>query len=293
MHNPFLTVVTPTYNRAEMLRDCFESLCRQSDKDFEWIIVDDGSSDNTAELVESFHPSFPLIYRKKENGGKHTALNASHPYIHGQFVLILDSDDYLTDTAVEQIKKGWKDYKSCPEVGIVTFLKGKSEHEPTCEAPEERKVVDIMRYRRVTHFSSDCCEVIRADLFKQFPFPVFENERFLSEGALWNRVSFTHKCVYINWVVYICRYQEGGLTKSGRHLRIRNPQGGMYTANLNMSRKNYLSRRMKNGLLYTCYGFFAKIPVSEMLRRCDSGLLALCCLPFGYLLYRYWNRKYG
>lgn len=290
---PVLSIVTPTYNRAELLPRCFESLCRQTDKDFEWVIVDDGSTDNTQDVVKSFSADFPIVRKVKENGGKHTALNRSHGYLNGKYVVILDSDDYLTDTAVEQIKAAWAQYEDNSEIGIVTLLKGRSEEDPSCKAPDEHTPVDIMRYKRISIHSSDCCEVIRKELFQKYPFPVFPGERFVSEGALWNRVSFTHKCVYVNRVVYIADYLEGGLTKSGRAMRIRNPYGGMYTSNLNMHKKNSFSRRIKNGLLYTCYGFFARLSVKEILTR-DKGnfcIKTMCVLP-GYLLYRYWNKKH-
>lgn len=290
-----LSIVTPTYNRGELLKRCFESLCKQSDMDFEWIVVDDGSTDNTAEVVKQFSSKFPIIYVQKDNGGKHTALNASHEYIHGKYVLILDSDDYLVNTAIEQIKMGWNRFEDNSGIGIVSFLKGTSQNSPSCMAYEydEGKPVDIMRYKRKSIFSNDVCEVIRSEIFKNLPFPVFEGESFISEGALWNRVSFTHKCVYINSVIYIAEYLEGGLTKSGKKMRINNPNGGMYTANLNMNKKNFFKRRIKNGLLYTCYGFFAKKNPIVMARTNDSKLLMWLCLPFGWLLYIYWKKKYS
>ena len=294
MTTPFLSVVTPTYNRSALLKTCFDSLCRQTDLDFEWIVIDDGSTDDTEALVRAFQADFPIYFHKQKNGGKHTALNAAHAYVHGSYVLILDSDDQLVSSAVEQVKSGWTQYQDDPEIGIVTFLKGESEDKPLCMAPDEGVPVDIMRYRRRCFYSSDCCEVIRAELFLQYPFPVFEGERFLAEGALWNRVSFTHQCVYFNKVIYLCEYLEGGLTKSGRGMRIRNPHGGMYHANLNMHSKNFFLRRVKNGLLYVCYGFFAKLSPRQILTRsCDNRGIKLLCLAPGYFMYLVWKKRYG
>lgn len=293
---PYLSIVTPTYNRAALLRRCYMSLYAQTCRDFEWIVVDDGSDDDTEKVMREITDEcelFGISYIKKQNGGKHTALNAAHGSIRGRFVLILDSDDTLTDTAVAQISETWRMYDSNSEVGIVTFLRGRSADDPSCVVSDWNVPVDIMRYKRTCIHSSDCCEVIRTELFKQYPFPVFEGEKFLSEGALWNRVSFCYKCIYINSVVYICEYLEGGLTRSGKPLRIRNPHGGMYTSNLNMSRKNFFMRRVKNGLLYVCYGFFAKQRPKEMASNCCAKTLMWCCLPFGYLLYKLWGHKYG
>ena len=290
--NPIVSIITPAYNRGTLLQNCYESLLRQTNKNFEWIIVDDGSKDDTKEKVTSFYPDFPLQYVYKDNGGKHTALNASHDYIQGKYVLILDSDDYLVDDAIEQVIKGWNTYDMNPEIGMVIWLKGETIDDPSCRAEDENIPVDFMRYRRTIIHSNDCCEVIRSELFKKYPFPVFEGEKFISEGALWNRVSFTHKVIYINSVIYIAHYLEGGLSKSGRPLRIHNPNGGMYTANLNMNKKNYLDRRIKNGLLYTSYGFFAGKSPLQMAENCDSKALMWLCLPGGWALYHYWYKKY-
>lgn len=288
----FLSIITPTYNRANLLSACYASLCQQTDLDFEWIVIDDGSTDDTEAVARNFQTeSFPVFYRKKNNGGKHTALNAAHDLIHGKYVLLLDSDDTLTPDAVASIKMEWGKWENDEAVGIVTFLRGSTVNDPKCIVHDWGKPVDIMRYRRTCIHSNDCCEVIRTELFKKYPFPVFEDERFLAEGALWGRVSHDCKCVYINHVIYLCEYLEGGLTKSGRSLRIRNPLGGMYHANIYMARKNYLSNRVKNGLLYTCYGFFANKTPIEMAKECQAKILMWLCLPFGWALHLIWQRK--
>ena len=289
-----LSIITPTYNRVAYLQHCFDSLQRQTCFDFEWIIVDDGSSDGTQNVVSAFSTDrFPIITIRKENGGKHTALNAAHPYIHGRYVLILDSDDVIVPTAVQEVIDAWMRYEQDPKVGIVTFLKGTDKEHPVCGVPDYSVPVEIMRYRRIRYTRSDCCEVIRSELFKKYPFPVFEGERFLSECALWDRVSFTHQCVYIDSVIYLCEYLEDGLTRSGRRLRMQNPLGGMFTSNLRMDRKNYFSERIKNGLLYTCYGCVAGKSMGQQLRESRFPILALACYPFGYCLSRAWKKKYA
>lgn len=289
-----VSVITPVYNRAELLKKCYNSLVNQTCNDFEWIIVDDGSTDNTLEVAQSFQADFPIKVITKPNGGKHTALNASHPYIHGEFVLMLDSDDMLIPSAVADVIEGWKEYENQEEIGLIAFLRGTDEMHPLCKAydADERKPVDIIRYQRECITSSDACEIIRTDLLKKYPFPVFEGEKFVAEGALWNRVGLTHKCVYINIVIYICHYLEGGLTKSGKPMRVHNPNGGMYVANLGMVKKNFFKSRVKSGMLYTCYGFFAKKSIAEMFRQCCSKALMCCCLPFGFAMYLLWKKKY-
>ena len=286
-----ISIITPTYNRASYLGRCFSSLEKQTCSDFEWIVADDGSTDNTAEVIAAFHPeSFPIQYIQKANGGKHTALNAAHPFIHGKYVLILDSDDYLTESAVQEVLEAWKRFENDQKIGILTFLKGTDTEHPVCTVADYDIPVEIMRYHRIRHLRTDCCEVIRTELFKKYPFPEFEGERFLSESALWDQVSFTHKCVYEPSVIYICEYLEEGLTKSGRKLRLMNPRGGMYTSNLRMDRTNYLKDRVKNGLLYVCYGKAARITYKNMIKKCRSPFLGVICVPFGYALFLHWKK---
>lgn len=293
MNNPFLTVITPTYNRAHLLTACFDSLCRQTDFSFEWIIVDDGSTDNTEQVVERFSTSkFTIKYVKKNNGGKHTALNVSHPYINGKYVLILDSDDTLTVDAVASVKKECLKWFDDKDVGVITFLKINLNGEPLCTVNDYDVPVDLMTCQRNCLIGNDCCEVVRTDLFKKYLFPVFENEYFLAEGVLWAHISYESKCVYINKGIYKCEYLGDGLTKAGRSLRIKNPLGGMCHAKAYMASKNRFKLRIKNSILYSCYGFFAKMTISDMLAKSDYRFLTIICLPLGWFLYLFWSQKY-
>lgn len=294
--SPSLSIITPSYNRGNMLKNCFESLRFQSNYDFEWIVVDDGSMDDTRSVMEYIsneHIPFEIRYIWKENGGKHTALNAAHPYIHGKYVLILDSDDTLTSDAVETVLNGWSKYDANADIGIVIFLKQLSDGTICARGKEEDIVIDVLNQKRICNVASDCCEVIRTELFKKYPFPVFDGERFLAETALWYRAGLDAKCVYINRPIYICEYLEGGLTKSGKKMRIRNCHGGMYTSYLRMNQRCALKERIKAGLLYVCYGCFAKISIAEMLKKAEGcRCWTLMCIIPGTALYFYWKPLY-
>ena len=295
--NAIISIITPTYNRAGTLSNCFQSLLAQTDYRFEWIVIDDGSTDSTKEVMETVQSDitlpFSIIYHQKKNGGKHTALNASHEFITGKYILILDSDDSLTSDAVEKAIKAWDCFDNNQEIGIVIFLKGRDPEHPNCYVEEDGCIVDFISQKRICKESNDACEIIRKELFINNPFPVFPGEKFVSESALWNTVSATHKCVYINHVIYLCEYLEDGLTKAGRSLRIKNPHGGMFTANLNMSKKRRVYERIKNGMLYVCYSRFARISLKAMLHASDYKLLAAICIPPGLLLFLFWREKYN
>ncbi len=289
---PKLTILTPVYNRADFLPRLFACLQKQTSKDFEWIIIDDGSTDNSLKVANSFADErFHIQVLSKPNGGKHTALNYSHAYIHGKFVLILDSDDILVPNAVKIIEEKWKKYQDNFNIGMLIFLKGKDENTPFCIVKKYNQPVDFVSCPRTYILGRDCCEVIRSSLFKQFPFPEFPGEKFIGESALWYRASKIHSCVYINQVVYLCEYLPGGLTLRGRAMRLENPLGGMYVANLKLINKNTLKERLKYGVLYTCYGKFANRTWHEMKKECSYKWIFYITFLGGVFLYFYWKKK--
>lgn len=131
---PLVTVITPTYNRAHTLKKCFDSLVNQTCNDFQWLIIDDGSTDGTEALLDRLKNDarLPFDYVLKENGGKHTALNVSHKYIKGKYVVVLDSDDTFTPDAVATIIGEWQKYDSDKSVNILYFYRKTPQNEFLC-----------------------------------------------------------------------------------------------------------------------------------------------------------------
>lgn len=290
-----LSIITPTHNRAPLLKRCFASLLAQTSRQFEWIIVDDGSTDDTEAAAASFllqAPEMRIHYLRKENGGKHTAMNAAHPLIHGDYVLILDDDDCLIPSAVEEILQAWARYDQ-PRIGVVVFLEGYSETDPFAEGKREGVPFDMFHEHTITRHNRDCCDIYRTEAFLRFPYPVFAGETFLSESILWNKMAPEYQIVYVNKVIYLADYLEDGLTRSGRAMRIRMPRGGMYAANEFLDRRYPLKLRLKNALLYNCYGYFAGVPFREVRDKALSPVTVVLTRPLGWLLYRHWKRQYG
>ena len=283
--NSTLTILTPTYNRAQYLPKCYESLKNQTNFDFEWLIVDDGSTDSTEETVNEWisdiSKCFDIEYVKKPNGGKHTALNYSTDYIRGSIVLILDSDDYLTGDAVDTVLNAWKDYSHDKKICGMSFLRGTSIEEPIARFDKDVVRSNHIDYRINNKINGDCCEIIRTDVLKEFPFPVYEGERFIGENYLWINAALKYDTVYINKIIYICEYLEGGLTKSGRPLRMKNPLGGMTTSKLGMNKRICLKERVKNAILYSCYAFATKMRIIDIIKSSGHPVLAALFLPVG------------
>lgn len=291
-----VTILTPTYNRAQTLPKLIESLCGQTSTNFQWLVIDDGSTDDTDSIFEklkNYDFPFQWEYHKKENGGKHTALNFAHSYIKGEVVLILDSDDYLTVDAVETVEKEWPNYRNRPDICGMSYFKGKKDGSHlSVENAQDVYIDDDIHYRVNQKIKGDRCEVVRTDLLKKYPFPVYPGERFFPEGWFWNTLASNHKTVYRNKTIYICEYLEGGLTKSGRTLRMKCPLGMMDDCRMYLNNRVCVVVRIKEELLYWVYAKCVGYSFGRTLSTSGRPVgMALTALP-GMMLYNYWKRKY-
>lgn len=260
-------MITPTYNRGDKLTKLYNSLCQQTCKDFEWLIIDDGSSDKTCDVVSKFQAdvgaAFDIRYEYQENGGKHRALNRGIELIDSELTFIVDSDDWLTEDAVKTILEFEEKYASRKEADKLcgfSFLRAFSNGKVnTGEFPVDG-AVDTYRQQRINNnLLGDKAEVYYTNILKQFPFEEFEGERFMPEDAVWMKMSGPYNMVHANRIIYYCDYLEGGLTKSGKKMKIHSPYGMMYRSAvyLNDSKVNIKSQ-LKMAVLYDVYSSFAK-----------------------------------
>lgn len=292
-----VTLITPTYNRGTTLQRCWESLRHQNNKNFQWLVIDDGSTDDTRELMMTLKAKthdFEIDYYSKINGGKHTALNFSHSYIKGDVILILDSDDLLTQDAVDTVLYEWKKLVGRPEIGGITFMRSTDGVSPIAKMPKESVLSDHIDFRVNQHISGDCCETLRTSVFKEYMFPEIAGEKFLGEGMLWTTIAFSYKTLYLNKVIYIMpEYRTDGLTQAGRKMRLSSLNGALLNCELHMNKRINLSVGLKNALLKTCYSFFLHKRIKEIINTTQYKILIIISIPAGYLLYLYWHKKYG
>lgn len=235
MKHPFITILTPTYNRASLLPRLFDSLLRQTNKDFEWIVVDDGSTDDTrkvvANLKEKCGGAFPMGYVYKANGGKHMAINIGAERARGELLFIADSDDLLTDDALETVANSWHDISDDKSFAGIAGLDIAMDTREVIGSglPQEHidcNAIDI-RYRH--HVTGDMKEVFRTEVLREFPFPEFAGERFCPEQLVWFRMARRYRLRYINKPIYIADYQPDGITAGITKARMRNPSASMLT----------------------------------------------------------------
>lgn len=249
-----ITILTPTYNRGYILHKAYESLKWQTSKDFEWIVVDDGSSDNTEELVSLWQKEdnrFSIIYHKQKNGGKHRAVNKGVTLANSEYILILDSDDYLTPDALEKIHKWIETIKGIDDICGVVGEKGYENKK--IDNAVSLKYLDITNLERKKYnLQSDKAEIYKTEIMKKFPFPEFEGENFLRESASWDRIAQAgYKLRFFNDVIYICEYIEDGLTKNTTDKTYaKNFNGFLYCTNLYLDTQPFIYRLNKYGHFY-------------------------------------------
>lgn len=289
-----ITILTPTYNRDFTLTNLYKSLLEQTDKRFEWLIVDDGSIDTTKSLVDKFkeEEKMDIKYFYQENGGKHRALNLGIEKAAGELTFIVDSDDVLTENAIEEIYNTWKDVSEKNLCGI-SFLRGFTPEKCIGDEHSSNYVIDdFINMRFNKGIGGDKAEVWVTQKLREIPFPEIEGEKFFGESYVWINLAKNYKMLFVNKIIYITEYLEGGLTKSGRKLRIQCPIGGMINAEQALGKEFNIKDRIKNAMLYVCYGCFAKIKFGNMIRQSSNRLIVIIGIVPGYVIYRYWRHKY-
>ena len=229
---PLISILTPTYNRGKLLLPLYESLKNLTFEDFEWLIVDDGSEDDTEQYALSWiahniqNAEFPIRYIKKSNGGKHTAINRGVREANGELILILDSDDTLPADSLATIAQYYeqcKGYKDCAGVcGLMAHHDGQLIGTGFPKEPMYESALQF-RYAEEGNVTGDLLEVYKTSVMREFPFPEIENEKFCPESLVWNRIANKYKLFCFNKVIYYRDYLEGGLTSKIVRIRMNSP----------------------------------------------------------------------
>lgn len=224
---PGLTIFTPTYNRAYILPQLYASLCRQSSTDFEWLIVDDGSTDNTAGLATQWiaENKIAMRYIRQENGGKHRAINRGIKEARGQLFFIVDSDDCLTDDAVQWINATagsiLADDNFCGISGIRVTPQGDKIGGGADFGTIDCNAIDL----RLKHgIAGDLAEVFKTDVLRKYLFPEIAGEKFCPEALVWNRLARRYNMRFVHHGIYVCEYLPDGLTAKITKLRHQSPK---------------------------------------------------------------------
>ncbi len=290
-----ITVLTPTYNRAHLLERLYSSLIVQTNQEFQWFVMDDGSTDHTGDMVEGFRKEekIKLIYLYQDNGGKHKAINRALKQIDTELVFIVDSDDYLTEDACEIILDYHKKYRENRLLCGYSFLRKYPDGRiNNAKFPKDELLESYIECRINRSIGGDKAEVFSTGCLREFPFPEFPDERFLNEDVVWIQMAGKYRMVHINRAIYIGSYLEDGITRKGKKLKAENPLGGMERGKAMMSPECKLSIRLKGALQYAVFGWFANIKTADLVDNTVNRQLTLLCLPFAYAIYIYYRAHF-
>ncbi|MGL4673150.1 MAG: glycosyltransferase family 2 protein [Cetobacterium sp.] len=287
-----LTVFTPTYNRAYVLNGCYQSLLRQTCQDFIWVIIDDGSTDNTTELVKSWidENKIEIRYYYQENKGMHGAHNKAYEVIDTELNVCIDSDDYMTDNAVEIILNVWEKNKRDDIAGIGAldiYKNGEIIGTKFPEGLKETKYFDIFKIHKV---KGDKKFIYRTELVKQNPYPIFYGEKYVGLDYKYMKLDEDYSLVLINEAVCIVEYLQDGSSLNMFRQYKNNPKGFAFYRIENMKNKRGdLKYRFKESIHYVASSLISKN--TNFFKETPCKMLCVLALPFGYIFYKCISKK--
>lgn len=288
-----VSVITPTYNRKHELERLYNSLCNQNNKNFVWIVVDDGSEDGTVDYLNKIKKNAPFKMKvlSKDNGGKHTALNYGIANIDTELTIIVDSDDILLKNAINDIEEIYTRYCSRKNVACYTFLRIRENGEPIVKLKDYEIVANYIDFRIKGNCPGDMAEVFKTSVLKESPFPEYENERFLSEDICWIEIAKKYDSVYINKAIYECEYLSGGLTANDKPMKFKSPNGSMLRGKRLMYKRCGLRANIKGAIIYNCYKN-VKSDYEVFLDTFYEKMLVFITRPFGLFFYSRWSKSF-
>lgn len=288
-----LTVFTPTYNRAHLLPRLYESLKNQTSKDFIWMIIDDGSIDDTKNLVDHWikESNFEIHYHYKKNGGMHTAHNLAYSLIDTELNVCIDSDDQMPSNAVEIIINIWNKEKNHTKlagiIGLDTDLEGNVLGTPIPKDLKKGNLKDLYKKFGVT---GDKKLVLRSDLTKQYPaYPEYEKEKLVPLGILYLMIGNDYDFIYSNEVLCLVDYQEGGSSNTIQKQYFQSPRGFAYAKQV---QKKY-SHSAKEQITYSIHIGISSLITKDfsLMNQGPKIFLNWLFLPLAYLGFVYLKRK--
>lgn len=282
---PLVGVFTPTFNRAHLLSRCYKSLCAQTSFNFEWYIIDDGSTDNTKSLVDSWEPSnFKISYIYKKNGGLHTGYNVAIDIIDNPLCVCIDSDDCMPPNAIKLVEKLWKSIDTNKYAGIMgldCYFDGS-----VIGDPFPKDISSMYLYEKLIKYkvTGDKKMVYRTDLLKSVaPMPSFDGEKHFNPSYLMYKVDKFAPLYVINECLCLVEYQPNGMSSNIWTQYYHSPKSFAETRRLYLSFPHTsLWFKLRHTIHYCSSSFLAKNP--RYIMESPRKLLTLLCTPPGILL---------
>ncbi len=289
-----LTIFTPTYNRANYLKYNFEALKNQKCKDFVWLIIDDGSTDNTKDIVNSFMMDdcgFEIQYKYKSNGGLHTAYNEAIAIANTELCVCIDSDDRIADNAVEKILKTWEIVKR-KDCGGIVGLDADEDNIPSFTFKEPNKYINLNKYDSTHRWAGDRKLVVRTDLYKKVaPMPSFENEKNFNPQYMHIKIAQDNVFYAVNDIYCIVNYQNDGMSAGIYRQFLNSPNSFAEFRRIQMTMKpNNWRFIIKNAIHYDSSCILSG-NLKDIYLKSPYKLLTVCLFPAGLLLSYYIKMK--
>ena len=288
-----LPVFTPSYNRVHTLARTYKSLCDQTHKDFNWLIIDDGSTDNTHEVVESWiqEDKISISYVYKKNGGLHTGYNTAIELIDTELCVCIDSDDWMPNDAVEKILSFWSKNKRVDVAGIMGldfFANGQPIGGYFPDGIETLKIIEMVpKY----HHRGDVKVVHRTALLKEVaPMPVYEGEKNFNPIYLFHKVDMKYPLLLINDNLCFVEYQPDGMTNNIFNQYVNSPRSFSELRKLLLSRNDVgFMFKFRNAMHYVSSQIMLRN--KAWLKESPEKFITILAAPFGLLLFYYIKKK--
>ncbi|NMH88339.1 glycosyltransferase family 2 protein [Flavivirga algicola] len=283
-----ITVFTPTFNRAYCLPQCYNSLIKQTNQDFLWLIIDDGSTDGTKELVENWinEEKISIQYHYQENQGMHGAHNSAYSLISTDLNVCIDSDDFMPDNAIERILTLWEKHGSERYAGIIGLDIDRQGNIIGTPFPENLKECKYYQLKSKYNVVGDKKFVYRTEVIKKYPdYPIFEGERFVPLGYKYMLIDQDYWLLCFNEVFCDVEYMEDGSSLNIFNQYKKHPRGFAHERKQRMKYSYTLKEKFKNAIHYVS----SSIMVNNWKFISDSPkkVLTIIAIPFGIVLYFY------
>ena len=288
-----LTIFTPAYNRGYTIHKTYESLKRQTNKNFKWLIIDDGSTDNTRELIEKWikeDNKFEISYIYKKNGGMHSAHNTAYENIDTELNVCIDSDDYMPDDAVEKILSFWEKNKSDEIAGIAALDAYESGQVIGDRFPDDLKTSALFDLHYKYKIKGDKKLVYRTELTKQYPYPIFEGEKYVSLSYKYTMIDRKYPLALMNEILCIVEYMEDGSSLNMINQYRKNPKGFAFLRihNLNNPKAKPIFK-FKECVHYVSSSLISRN--KNYIKESPCKLTTILAVPLGMVLYKYIMKK--
>lgn len=221
------TIMTPTYNRGKLLKRLYKSILKQKRSDIEWIIVDDGSTDNTKDIVKSFlaEGKIKVKYIYQNNSGKYKAYNTGIENADGELFFCVDSDDILADNTLDILDKKYNNIKDRTDLAGIVSLKTDFDNNILSDNLPENEILHFYELRNKYKIHGEFCIIYFLSVLKNFRYPDVLNEKFITDSVLYDAIDKKYKMLAVNKVMNLCEYQSDGLTNRIKENMLKNPTG--------------------------------------------------------------------